>query len=509
MSEKDEALGKYIAFRKLCIQNAKDNLKAAALLKGQNVNHLVFHLSILALEEVGKIFMSYIKLTQKEKWDAPTLKVPLDDHVKKLFYATWSPSIGTELIDKKQWANYQMEATQLHDVRLKTLYGDIDDIISSAQKVEDGLAEAVWKFAEARLHLAEMEGEKEINPSINPDFIWFEEMVEQKENHLFFFGSTAQNKLIELDDVNKWLAWLKKTKTEENKQSIDLGIKEIERTLPDSIDDIKPKWEITYTIATPSHSIKPADLSAFNKLERFPIILFPGKDKRTLIIKLTLGNDVSVKDLFHFGWHLCKLYVAALNIATNGIFYWNIKTDGTKYYDKIFDLEKKKNLEVRLEDKSVNWKTKNQFLSQQQMIVSSIVYEYLLTITSKEDASAIQLYSHGLGMLGKTDIHLRLENLAFASFYDAFKTLVLANQKDANLENFASIAFEQINKMLITKEDFDSVMLTGNTFEKTSLIDRDISIEEVLSIKSYCEKYFLTLACRRQHKDANLYLTLE
>jgi hypothetical protein len=79
-------LSKYNSFRLLCLQNANDNYKAAKLLVGQNVNHLVVHLSILCLEEVGKIFMSFIKLTQKEKWEDSPLKVPLDDHKCSMIY---------------------------------------------------------------------------------------------------------------------------------------------------------------------------------------------------------------------------------------------------------------------------------------------------------------------------------------------------------------------------------------------------------------------------------------
>lgn len=502
-------LSKHNTFRVLCIQNAKDNIRAAKLLKDQNVNHLVFHLSILALEEIGKIFMAFIKLSQKEKWDTHPLKVPLDDHVKKIFYAIWGPSIGAEIIDKKQWEDHHSEATKLHEIRLKTLYSDLDDEVSSAQKLDNEFTNQVLSFAEARLNLAEIDGDIDVDAPVNPNFLWFEEMSDKKENHNFFWGKIAQEKLIELNSFDEWLAWLKQTKEEENKKSIDLGIQEINRVLPENIEDIKPKWEMGFTLVSRSHSIRPKDLSAFNKIEKFLVKLFPGKDKHTLKITLTIGNNVSITELFHFGFSMCKLFTASLNIATNGIFYWNFKTDHTKYYDKIVELGKLENPEVRLEDKSLDWKAKNLYLTEQNMIVSSIVYEYFLTITTKEEVMAIQEYLQALSTLAKSDIHLNLDNLSFNHFYNSYKVSVLANQIDATNENFATIGFNQIEKMKIAKQDYDQVLELGITLEKATVIDRPISQSELLMIKSISEKYFLTLACRRQHKDKELCLTLE
>jgi AbiV family abortive infection protein len=57
---KDEKLVRFNAFRKLCLQNAEDNLSAAKVTAEQKINHVAYHLAVLSLEEIGKIFMTFL-----------------------------------------------------------------------------------------------------------------------------------------------------------------------------------------------------------------------------------------------------------------------------------------------------------------------------------------------------------------------------------------------------------------------------------------------------------------
>jgi hypothetical protein len=71
---KDEKLVKFNAFRQLCLSNAEVALKSAEYLLGTNANHIVFHLSLLALEKIGQIFMLWIQFNQKEIWGRDNIK---------------------------------------------------------------------------------------------------------------------------------------------------------------------------------------------------------------------------------------------------------------------------------------------------------------------------------------------------------------------------------------------------------------------------------------------------
>lgn len=503
---KDEKLIKFNAFRQLCLSNAEAALKSAEHLLGNNANHIVFHLSLLALEEVGQIFMSWIQLHHKEIWGRENAKIAMDDHTKKLFYAIWGPSIGNELVTKSQLGDNQFMASTLHKKRIESLYGDISDTIESSLKIIDEEVQSIISFTKARLELAKIDGEVKEDIEANPNMEWLAKFMEISGKRDYVFGKEAQENLIKLGNVNEWIQWLKTSFEEEQNTLQTLAEKELNRNIVTDVDKVEPKWEITFTIFTPSHSIRANILAAVNKLDR-PIKLFPGKDKHTLIIKNIQGSNLPVKDLWYQGWLSCKLFVAALNIGANGIFYWNIPLDVSKYYDYITDLETKSKLTVQLETHlTFNWKEKKLFLTEQNLQLAFMVYEELIMLKSAKEAKPITDYLAGLGMLAKTDIHLRLEasalSLFYQAFYDAIKIYEPPNLKLDILET----GYLQIEKMLTGRQEFDRTIKIMRELQEEKALSQRISLREVVAMKRYCEIYFLTIAARKLHKDNSLKL---
>ena len=80
----DEVLKQYNKFRNLCLKNAENALTVAESLMGRNSNHIAYHLTVLGLEEIGKIFLGWCILNQEENWGKEQPSIPIDDHVKKL-----------------------------------------------------------------------------------------------------------------------------------------------------------------------------------------------------------------------------------------------------------------------------------------------------------------------------------------------------------------------------------------------------------------------------------------
>ena len=74
-----------------CLSNAEQHLAAAKALRGlgADFNHIAYHNAVICIEEVGKALILQMTLTAGEKQS--TLTNYLDDHVKKLFWALWSP----------------------------------------------------------------------------------------------------------------------------------------------------------------------------------------------------------------------------------------------------------------------------------------------------------------------------------------------------------------------------------------------------------------------------------
>lgn len=505
----EEQLTRFNEFRKLCLVNAETALGSAELLAGKKANHIVFHLAVLSLEEIGKIFIGWYHTSKQDHWNKPAVNIPFDDHVKKLFYAIWMPSFAKEKIDKTQIDEHQGMATLLHKKRLTTLYTDFADIKPLSEKISDEEAEAMIRFVRARLNLALVEGEVDTEVTTpSPQMQWFMEVSDEPAKRNFIFGETSQSKLVELGDTDIWIAWLQDHFEKEEKELISLTEKEIERIVPTDIDKVVDKWKLKIKIYTHSHSVRVNVLNAFNS-KNPSIQLFKGGDNHTLFIEFKIGDHIPVTELWGYGWLTSKLFVAALNIGTNGLFYWNTQIDTEKYYEKITDLSNNHALDIRLvSGLNLNWSEQKMSLTEQELYLSDMVFTYFISITDLTSTKAVNEYLLALGLLAKNDIHSRFETEIFMRFYNAFRLSVLQHQEIPEDSNWHTVAYTQIEKMLNTDKEFFKIMAMAETIE-TNQQKQPVALTEIIGLKQYCGVYFLTLAVRKQRNDNTLRLTVE
>src|SRR5258706_2160506 len=104
--------------RSLCIENANDLVKSARALTGKGVLHIQYHLAALSLEEIGKSSLLEMQFFANQRIGDDNLETgALESHVKKLFWAFWSPSFGEQRITKQQIEQMQGLATNVHLTR--------------------------------------------------------------------------------------------------------------------------------------------------------------------------------------------------------------------------------------------------------------------------------------------------------------------------------------------------------------------------------------------------------
>lgn len=248
--------------------------------------------------------------------------------------------------------------------------------------------------------------------------------------------------------MNEWIKWLKESHEKEEQELSLIAEKEIKREVNTS-DKIKAKWEFSFTVITPSHSIRNKDIAAINKFER-PFKFFLGRDRHTLIIKHKLPSIVTVNDLWQQGWLTSKLFVAAFNIASQGLFYWHAPKDVDKYYDSLFDIDSGKKLTVSLSPQlALNWQERKMYLSLQQFHLTFMVYEYFMNIRNREDTILIMDYMTALAMFARTDIHLRMEVNAFILFFKVFQQSILKHETCDENQNVFEVGYQQISRMLL------------------------------------------------------------
>lgn len=505
---KDEKLIRFNVFRKLCLSNSEDALRSAEILLDKKVNHIVFHLSVLAMEEIGKIFIGWYQLTSEEKWGKEKHNIPLDDHIKKLFWAIWGPTLGKEKITKEHLDEINNMASNLHAKRLDGLYTDLLDEQASSTKISDDEAKELVQFVRSRLELAKIEGEVKEEIEINEDMNWFIQATDNSVRRIFIFGNEAQEKLAELGDATQWISWLRKY-YEKEEADLNLLMEEELKRKEFVEQKYKDKWKMKLKIISPSHSIRANIFNSFNQRYKF-ISLSKGGDNHTLIIEMIFGQNITAINLWQHGWFASKLFVAALNVSTNGIFYWNINVDSDKYYERIQDLESDKQLSVKLENGfKLDWKSRGLVLTEEHLHLAFIVFDYFSSFLGKDEFKPIDEYISGLGMLAKIDIHLRFEEEVFKLFYNSLKNALVNNEDYDSIKDIKDFAYEQINKIITDREEFYLIMSLGEQLqEKQKQLPKAISLTEVIAIKQYCGVYLMTLAARRLYNDKNLRLTL-
>ena len=132
MTTKMTATADAAKVREQCIVQANDFVKAAEILaKAGEFPHIVYHLSLLSLEEIGKGNMVVARAIAGDLRDSAWMDKALDSHTRKLEWALWSPITR---IDPKESEEAREFAHHAHELRLASLYvntlAGIDDLPS-------------------------------------------------------------------------------------------------------------------------------------------------------------------------------------------------------------------------------------------------------------------------------------------------------------------------------------------------------------------------------------------
>ena len=88
-----------------CFSNARDLLRAAMrVLNDEKLPNVAFHLTILALEEIGKaILLGTRGIARSVEDETVFIDNRLDDHVFKLFWALWTPSFARGNVSREEF----------------------------------------------------------------------------------------------------------------------------------------------------------------------------------------------------------------------------------------------------------------------------------------------------------------------------------------------------------------------------------------------------------------------
>jgi AbiV family abortive infection protein len=197
---------KLLHARQLCLDQAQGFIDAAERLAGGGWPHIVYHLSLLALEEVGKASMLGARMINHAHLDGNWIERSLDSHRHKLQWAVWSPVVR---IDPADFEAARRFAERAHAMRLASLYvdasADLTDLPPSEQvRPED--AQQALSLARTRLDYERGEG----TPSGEVDDLtdWFlKTMADPDRSRLLLSAPfTRQYEAME-GDTRAWIGW--------------------------------------------------------------------------------------------------------------------------------------------------------------------------------------------------------------------------------------------------------------------------------------------------------------
>lgn len=482
-----------------CLEQAENLLRASkTILEKESLPSIAYHLATLALEEVGKVSLLRVNQIVGSETSKRHLEKGSDDHVKKLFWALWSPSFGHELITNAQITTFKGLANHIHEKRLQTLYvpTNEEELVRYKQSVDIKEVENLISVAGVTLDMERRykpKDEKDITEEDKKDLAWFLQATNDSENRRYMFSKKSMEKLVQLKHTANWIRWMRLEFEKADLEAQALLQKELARKKPDENEANKPKWKMKIRFYTNSHSIRPGILNWWNDKLNF-LRLFPVKDKKELICEITLPKQILMQAIWLTNLGIARRFIVALNIATRGYFWWYLPEQVNEYYESLEDLENKSN-KVGSEispSLQINWSRKEEALSENDLKRTLMSFGMIPPSHTEGKHIPFDHYLTGLAFLSKTDVHMQFEANSFQEFYECLKhAMILYGDwkekeplEDALQRVFAKL-FDDPN---LWKVYFDlGKKFSGPNFS----FPKGITLSQAGEMKLICDTYFI------------------
>lgn len=279
---------------------------------------------------------------------------------------------------------------------------------------------ALLDLASARVQMAEAEKLRENITQEDLDLqAWFLSFTARKENTSMMFSKTSIEKLSDLKDAKAWILWLKSEVERAEAHTRERLAQELKRSQSLPKEGTKDKWRLKIRIVSQPHSVRQKPLNQWNKAyEWIKLTAFSGKPNE-LLIEFTLKDNTPIEALWWFGWGLARHFVAALNIAKRGFWWWHMPEDIDSYFESIDEIETNSRIGIRRTPSlKVDWGG-NRVLNEQDISLSSQCFANVPF--KRERHEPYNHYIAGLTFLSLNDVHWQCEIQSFGHFYESIR----------------------------------------------------------------------------------------
>jgi AbiV family abortive infection protein len=458
---------------------------AEALLE-KNLPHLAFHLALLALEEIGKLEVVLMGRVGSDEHQAYLEKKFLNDHVGKIFWAFWGPTFSRQVIDQKQIDWHQNLAKMLHEQRQRGLYAEPDkDFIAPIDYVSPDDARDLIDMARMRLDMHRAREPADLSEEESEHLAWFQKARYDDETREFLVSGASMRKLAELQDIRAWMKWLHETVSRRDAEMLALVEAELGRQVEHG-DMGRPKWKFRIRIRTNSHLIKPKSIKAWNNMATEIKWSLVDKKKDQLLVEFSLPKAVQAHQLYDVGLLFAYRFILALNIGTQGFFWFDLPQQTERFDEAIEDIETGLLLHVaRVPVRRVERTVET--LDEWPVRRSGVALAFL-----PKDGPQLAPYRLYLGALvywAKTDIHSGFEGHAFRAFFDTLRSAMqLYGDWDASIP-FRDAAIAALAPDVKQIEDaIDEFTALADKFEEGKPLPA-VNIEQAAVMKLLTDVY--------------------
>jgi AbiV family abortive infection protein len=486
------------------LDNARALLTAArALLDAGQPARLAYHFAALALEEVGKasiLGMRAVRAARDRDLPSVLSDETLQDHVRKLFWAIWGPTIGRDVITGKQIEEIRGLAQQLHIRRMQGLYVDSseDGVSLPVGSISAGEAMTLIGMAEARLELERsIDFDTEPSPEGQDRAVWLFEATSDPERRALIMGHKSMQKLAELGSTSAWVTWLKETFEKHEAETRAL----IEREMRRSADDpatATDKWLIVIRLYTESNSIRQKDLNRWNEGIRWIKLRAVSGKKDQLLLDLSATSEVTLENVWRMGLTMGRRVVMALNISTLGYFWFHPPLDDARqsgrYYDRVQDISSGNEIRAqRGPALRLDFGARKRVLDERALNRAQLCMAILLNLRTDDERNMVERYLEGMAFIAKTDVQMSFELQGAAAFYMCAQLAMSAYGDWSRAEPFPDALRRMVKERLPEFDDADLEKLTGvgEAVAAGRPIPVALTMNEVGLMKAICDVYFL------------------
>jgi AbiV family abortive infection protein len=290
-SKDSDQTSPHLRQRQLCLDHAGDLIASAERLLPDEGGYpnIAYHLAILAMEEIGKAGMLGARAVVKGALNSNWMDKRLDNHVWKLMWGVWSPSLSGK-IDPQAFQEARQFAESTHERRMAGLYVDYSEdgvSVPPRDAVRREHATSLLNLAKASLELEAAKG----TPAPNEDreeLDWFLATVNDEIGHQRLFSQPFIKKYEEFDgDTRAWVRWARgefQKVTDEEKAHLQ---RELSRQAS-APGKGRPKWLMKVRLQTPSHSIRQKTLNLWNEKIDAVKLMAVGNKSNDLILEMTI-----------------------------------------------------------------------------------------------------------------------------------------------------------------------------------------------------------------------------